>query len=405
MKKLLALILVALTVISAFAVPAFAYTELEVDDLEYYQRFKGQNISINVFNWGEYISDGADDTLDVNEAFEELTGIKVNYSTFASNEEMYAKLRSGGVSYDIIIPSDYMISRMINEGMLQKLDFDNIPNFKYIDEKYQNREYDPKNEYSVPYTWGMVGIVYDSTKLDAEEVTSWSILWDERFLGDILMFDNSRDAFAIALKLLGYSFNTENPEEIEEAAEMLKEQKPMVQSYVMDQIFDKMQGGEAVLAPYYAGDALIMIEENPDLAWAVPVEGTNLFIDAMCIPASAKQKEAAEMYINFMCETEVAVATAEYIGYSTPHTQAFLELDEEITSNPIAYPSDEVIQNTEVFFSLPGNINRLMDDLWTEVRTETGGNPWIIPILLVAAVAASLAINIYRKVKKSKQVY
>ena len=176
MKKLLALILVALTVISAFAVPAFAYTELEVEDLEYYQRFKGQNISINVFNWGEYISDGADDTLDVNEAFEELTGIKVNYSTFASNEEMYAKLRSGGVSYDIIIPSDYMISRMINEGMLQKLDFDNIPNFKYIDEKYQNREYDSQNEYSVPYTWGMVGIVYDSTKLDAEEVTSWSIL-------------------------------------------------------------------------------------------------------------------------------------------------------------------------------------------------------------------------------------
>lgn len=405
MKKLLALVLVAITVISGFAVQAFAYTEVEVEDLDYYQKFKGQNISINVFNWGEYISDGEDDTLDVNEAFEELTGIKVNYSTFASNEEMYAKLRGGGVSYDIVIPSDYMISRMINEGMLQKLDFDNIPNFKYIDEKYQKREYDPENAYSVPYTWGMVGIVYDSTKVDAEEVTSWSILWDERFLGDILMFDNSRDAFAIALKLLGYSFNTENPEELEKAAEKLKEQKPMVQAYVMDQIFDKMQGGEAVLAPYYAGDALVMIEENPDLAWAVPVEGTNLFIDAMCIPTSAKQKEAAEMYINFVCETEVAVATAEYIGYSTPHTEAFLNLDEEITSNPIAYPAEEVIKNTEVFFSLPDNINRLMDELWTDVRTNTGGNPWIIPVLLAAAVVASLAINIYRKVKKSKQVY
>ena len=407
MKKISCFILVFLVVFGSLFCISYAdgNTEVSVEDYDYYQKFRGQNVTINVFNWGEYISDGSEDSLDVNKAFEELTGIKVNYSTFASNEELYAKLRSGGVSYDIIIPSDYMVSRMIKEGMLQKLNFENIPNYQYIDEKYKGLEYDPDNEYSVPYTWGLLGIIYDSTVLDADEVTSWSILWDERFFGDIIMIDNSRDAFGIALKLLGYSFNTENEEELEKAAEKLKEQKPLLQAYYMDQIFDKMESGEALIAPYYAGDAIVMMEENPDLAWAVPEEGTNLFVDSMCIPTGAKNKEAAEMYINFMCETEVAVATAEYIGYATPHTGAFEELDEEITSDEVVYPADEIIENTEVYLSLSAETNLLIDDLWTQVRTDTGGNRWIIPGFLVAAIGGSISINVYRKVKKSKKVY
>ncbi|MEM0529448.1 spermidine/putrescine ABC transporter substrate-binding protein [Zongyangia sp. HA2173] len=401
MKRVLSLCSIILLLIT-FTLPAFA--QIEVEDEGYYQKFQGQNISINVYNWGEYISDGAEEgTINVNKEFEELTGIKVNYSTYASNEELYAKLKSGGASYDIIIPSDYMIGRMVKEDMLEPLNFENIPNFQHINEQFVNPAYDPDNAYSVPYTWGTVGIIYNTTMVDGD-VDSWDILWDARYMGDILMFANSRDAFAIAQKRLGYSFNSGNADELEKAAESLKEQKPLVQAYVMDEIFDKMQAGEAALAPYYAGDAITMIADNPDLAFAFPKEGTNRFVDAICIPKGSQQKEAAEMYINFLCEPEVGLANCEYIGYSTPNDGAMELLDDEVKNNPIAYPSDEILENTETFLSLPDDANRLMDKLWTDIMsTNEGANQWIIPVFLVLCIVASIVINVVRRIRKKRE--
>lgn len=379
-------------------------TAVQVENPGYYQRFQGQNISINVYNWGEYISDGSDDSLNVNQAFEELTGIKVVYSTFASNEELYAKLKGGGVKYDVIIPSDYMIARMIAEDMLEELNLRNIPNFSKIGEKFQYPQYDPQNRYSVPYTWGTVGIIYNKEYVDEEDAKSWDILWDERYLGNILMFSNSRDSFGIALKKLGYSFNTTNEEEIREAAQALKEQKPLVQAYVMDEIFDKMQGEEAVLAPYYAGDAITMMENNENLGFAVPKEGTNIFTDAACIPKGAKQKEAAEMYLNFLLESQVAAANCDYIGYSTPQDEALQLLEQEVRENPVAYPADEVLDKAEAFLYLPQSVNDLYDKLWTEtLSTDQRYNAWFIPILLLVCVAASITITVVRSVKKRRQ--
>ncbi len=405
MKKFAVMFMAAaLTAISVMS--ASAVDLPKVEDENYYTKFKDDNISINVYNWGEYISDGSDGSLDVNKAFEELTGIDVVYTTFASNEELYAKLKSGGVSYDIIIPSDYMIGRMIAEDMLEPLNFENIPNFSMIDKKFVNPAFDPENRYSVPYTWGVVGLIYNTQYISEEDAKSWDILWDERYMGDILMFSNSRDAFGIALKKLGYSFNTTDEDEINEAAELLKEQKPFVQAYVMDEIFDKMQGEEAAVAPYYAGDAITMIEANENLAFSIPKEGTNIFIDSMCIPKSAKQKEAAEMYINFMLETEVAAANCEYIGYSTPHAEALKTLDEEISSNPIAYPDDETLENTESFLYLPKATSDLYDKLWTQILSnDQRYNEWFVPILMVVCVAVSIGINIMRSIKKKRNTY
>lgn len=248
---------------------------LTVDDLEYYTRFRGQDISINVYNWGEYISTGADEgTLNVNAEFTKLTGIKVNYTNYATNEELYAKLKGGGAYYDVIIPSDYMISKMIKENMLQPLDMDNIPNFRYIMPTFVDPAYDPDNAYSVPYTWGTVGIIYNTSMIDIpKEDIDWDILWNPDYADQILMFDNPRDAFAIAEIMMGYSLNTEDPVELNAAANKLKEQKSVVQAYVMDEIFDKMAANDAWLAPYYAGDALTILEDNEDLDFAVPKSG------------------------------------------------------------------------------------------------------------------------------------
>ena len=253
--------------------------------------------------------------------------------------------------------------------MLEKINFENIPNYSKIMEAYKKSEYDPTGEYSVPYSWGTVGIIYNKTMVK-ETVDSWDILWDERYKGNILMFDNSRDAFGIALKKLGYSQNTTDAKKLEEAAAALKEQKPLVQAYVMDQIFDKMGNGEAALAPYYAGDAITMMDENSDLGYAVPKEGTNRFVDAMVIPKGAPNKDNAEKFINFICETDVAKEIVEYIGYSTPHQEAYEQLDDEIKSNPIAYPSEDVLKNTEFFVNLPSDVNKKMQDLWVEIKTS-----------------------------------
>lgn len=416
MKKILSLMFVLLLLIPQSACRYRHINEdadiepqtLTVSDENYYKKFKDAGISINVYNWGEYISDGSDGLLDVNSEFTKLTGIKVNYSTYATNEELYAKLKGGASNYDIIIPSEYMISRMIKEGMLNKLNFDNIPNFKYTMERFRNQAYDPENEYTVPYTWGTVGIIYDRTAITDEEDIDWDILWNEEYADSILMFDNPRDSFAIAEQLLGYSMNTENPEELKAAAEKLKEQKKLIQSYVMDEIFDKMGAQEAVLAPYYAGDAVTLMNEYEHLGFKIPPSGTNLFIDAMCIPACAKQQEAAEMYINFMCEPDIAFATTSYIGYSTPNSAAYEMLDDEVKLDGISYPDDEYIQNqTTVYVNMSDEANQLMQNLWTEMKStqENTKNLWVVPMFLLACVAFSIAILIKRYIKSKKDIF
>ena len=383
---------------------------LTISDPDYYTRFKGKGLSINVYNWGEYISTGADEgTLDVNAEFEKLTGIKVNYTNFATNEELYAKLKGGGAAYDVIIPSDYMISKMIDEDMIQPLDFENIPNFEYIMDNFRNQDYDPENAYSVPYTWGTVGIIYDTTMVDIPpEEIDWDLLWNEDYADQILMFDNPRDAFAIAEIMEGFSLNTEDFDELEQAAMKLRRQKKIVQGYVMDEVFDKMGAGDALIAPYYAGDALTIMEDNEDLDFVVPKSGTNLFIDAMCIPTTARQKEAAEMYINFMCEPDIAYSNIDFICYSTPHKAAYEMLDEEVRNSHVSYPDQEFIgANTSVFVNLSNEANQKMQDLWTEMKSaeDENTNKWIAPIFLVFCVLLMIFVLIRRYVKKKKDIF
>ena len=318
---------------------------------------------VNVYNWGVYIDES------VLEDFTAETGIKVNYDTFESNESMYGVLKNDGASYDVVIPSDYMISRMIEEDMLEPLDFDNIPNFSDIDPNLKNPDYDPENQYSVPYMWGLLGVIYNSAYIDPAEkdVETWDILWDEELSGDILMFNNSRDAIGIALKKLGYSYNTEDPAQVKEATNLLVEQKPLVQSYVMDEIFDKLEGENALIGAYYYGDFLTMQENNPDLAFALPREGTNLYVDAMCIPKGAENKENAEKFINFMCSTQAGLKNCEEIWYSSPLLSVREELDPEVANDPYAYPDESILANCESFKNLPDEILALYDSEWTRL--------------------------------------
>lgn len=375
-------------------------------DMEYYGRFKGQDISINVFNWGEYISDGRDDSFNINEEFEKLTGIKVNYSMFESNEALYAKLKGGSVSYDVVIPSDYMISQMINENMLQPINYDNVPNIKYIDPQFMNMDFDPESVYTVPYTWGTIVLIYNKTMIDpADDVETWDILWNPKYQGQILMFDNPRDAYGIALKKGGFSLNPTSVDAIEKATELLKAQNKLAPTYVMDQIFDKMASGEAAVGPYYAGDFLTMVEDNPDLAAAYPREGTNVFVDCMTIPVTAKQKEAAEMYINFMLEPNVGLANIEFIGYSTPNLATRELLGEDITGNPITYPSAEVLDKAEFYRDMPNDIKLAMDNGWSTFRNDDESfNTWLVPAL-VGLMLLAVGFMSFRRAKKNKKTY
>ncbi len=407
--KKLGLVMASVLVFSSMTL-GVAAEETSGYDMDYYSQLKGKDVTINVYNWGEYISNGDDDSLDINALFEELTGIRINYTQFDTNESLYAKLKSGGTTYDVIFPSDYMVSRMIDEDMLEPLDFENIPNFQYISEKFKNPSYDPENLYSVPYTWGTVGLIYNYDMLGFDP-DSWDIMWDETYAKQILQFSNSRDAFAIALLRLGYSINTEDKLELDQAAQMLKEEKPMVQAYVMDQIFDKMQGNEAAIAPYYAGDAINMMAVNDSLRFVIPKEGTNLFFDAVCIPKhkedteeSRLRKLASEMYINFLNEPDIAAANIEYIQYSTPNDAALALLDEETRNNPIAYPSDEVLENTEVYVNLSEDTNLYLDQLWTQIMSaEAGYNYWSMPLFLLGALALSVFITIWKKNRRRRR--
>lgn len=326
--------------------------------------------TLYVYNWGQYISEGDDGSLDVIAAFEEAyPNIRVQYSTYDSNEIMYSKLSNGGITVDVIIPSDYMIGRMVQEGMLEELNFDNIPNYQYIDDSFKNTSYDPENKYSVPYTWGTVGIIYNTKYVDEADVTGWELLWNEKYAGKILMFDNSRDAFGIAEYLLGYDVNTTDEAELQACSAKLAEQKPVVQQYVMDQIFDAMENEEAWIAPYYAGDYLTMVEENPDLAFYRPTaQGYNMFIDAMCIPTCCQEKDAAEAFINFLCSPEISSANMEFLGYSVPSTAAKELMDPEVAGSKVAYPDADTLTTGTSFNFLPEETSRYMESLFMEVR-------------------------------------
>ena len=327
-------------------------------------------VTLNVQNWGQNIADGSDDTMDIIAEFERrYPNIKVNYSTYDSNEVLYTKLNMGGTPVDVIIPSDYMIARMIGEDMLLELDFENIPNYQYIDEAYRNTDYDPENKYSVPYTWGTVGIVYNTKHVDPADVTGWELLWNAEYAGKILMFDNSRDAFGIAQYMLGYDVNTTDKAQLEECADLLRQQKPLVQAYVMDQIYSSMINEEAWIAPYYAGDIMCMMDENENLAFYLPEnQNFNRFIDAMCIPTCAEEKEAAELFINFMCDPEISGANMDYICYASPISEAKNFMDESLAENPVIYPEESVLERGQGFQFLPEDISRYMESLFMQVR-------------------------------------
>ena len=323
---------------------------------------KYPNGEVNVLNWGEYIDES------VLEEFSAQYGIAVNYKTCPDNETLYSNLMSGD-SYDVIIPSDYMLSRLIEEDLLEPLDFANIPNVSDVDPKFLNAPYDPSGAYSVPYMWGTVGIIYN-TALVTGEITSWADLFDEQYAGQVLMINNPRDAIGLALKHLGYSYNTTDQSQISEAVDLLVTQKSkgIVQAYVMDEIFEKLEGGEAAIGVYYAGDYLTMLENNPDLAFCIPAEGSNYFVDAMCVPKVAVNKTNAETFINFMCTTDVGLRNCGAIGYSTPLMSVYDTLDDATRSDPVAYPSDTVLASCEQFVNLPQDTLAFYDSEWLRLK-------------------------------------
>lgn len=327
---------------------------------------------VNVCSWGEYIDE------DLITRFEEETGIRVNYQTAESNEALYSLIKMGGADFDVIVPSDYMIARLIEEDMLAELDYDNIPNFDLIDDTYKHLSYDPENKYTVPYTWGALGIIYN-TAMVSEPITSWSAMFDPQYAGQVLMINNSRDAIGAALLSLGYSLNTTDESQLEEAFNLIKQAKDngVYQAFVMDEVFGKMEGGNAAIAMYYAGDYLTMLENNEDLAFVIPVEGSNWFVDAMCVLKSSQHKDEAEEWINFIASTDANLANMDYIWYASPNAEALEEYpayyqevnDEELDPElyEIMAPSEETLARCELYKNLPKATLRLYDSLWTRL--------------------------------------
>ena len=368
----------------------------------------GNTVTLYVYNWGEYISDGSEGTLDTNEMFEEwyfeTYGVKVevNYSTYSSNESMYAKLSSGSVNYDVVVPSDYMIERMIAEDMLAELNFDNIPHASNLHPDFFGPDavydyYDPDNKYAIPYMYGMIGIIYNTTMVEADDPSlgSWNLMWDERHAGNILQFNNSRDAFGTAQYFLGLDVNSTDEAEWRQALEKLKEQKPILQGYVMDEIFNKMENGSAAIAAYYAGDFLSMYENNEDLEFFYPAEGTNLYVDAMCIPKTSQNKEIAEAYIDFMLTEEAAVANAEYTYYASPNNavrenEEYREYMNSIKEGgyDLMYGTDAV--ETSSYKNLGGEQLIMLNELWEELKSDIQVG---LPIYVICAVILVILIG------------
>ena len=372
----------------------------------------GGTKTLYVYNWGEYISDGSEGCLDSNAAFEEWyfetygERVKVNYSTFSSNESLYAKLSSGSVSYDVVVPSDYMIERLIAEDLLAPLNYDNIPEIvnilpEFWGETSEHSAHDPGNVYSVPYLYGMIGIIYNTTMVDEDDPSlgSWKLMWDEKRAGNILQFNNSRDAFGSAQYFLGLDVNSDSEADWRKALDKLKEQKPILQGYVMDEIYNKMENGSAGIAAYYAGDYLAMYENNSDLEFFYPEEGTNFYLDAMCIPKSSKNKELAERYINFMLTAEPAIANAEYTYYASPNrlvveSEEYIEYMGEIKEDAYEkmYDTDAVMTST--YKNLSGEklilINQLWEELKSDIEISTG-----IYVICGVIIAVLLSLGIY----------
>ena len=365
-------------------------------------------VTLYVYNWGEYMSDGTEGSLDVNEMFEEWyyetygVRVTVNYSTYSSNESMYAKLNSGSVSYDVVVPSDYMIERMIAEDMLAELNFENIPNIGNLDPAFFGEDaaydyYDPDNKYAVPYMYGMIGIIYNTSMVaeDDPALGSWQLMWDERHAGNILQFNNSRDAFGTAQYFLGLDVNSVNEEEWRAALEKLKEQKPILQGYVMDEIFNKMENGSAAIAAYYAGDFLSMYENNEDLEFFYPKEGTNLYVDAMCIPKTSQNKEVAEAYINFMLSEEPAVANAEYTYYASPNTKVRDSEEYKAYMNEIKEGGYDLMYDTNnvptsSYKNLDGERLVMLNGLWEELKSDIRVG---LPIYVICGVILAVLIG------------
>ncbi len=432
--KAISLFIIISTLFSVFSVISFASEDeiLVYDPTKY--NYSG-TVELNVYNWGEYISDGSEDSLNSNEEFEKYClnkfGIKVNvnYSTYDTNENMYSKIKSSAVSYDIIIPSDYMIEKMASEGLLLKFDTSSLPNYRNIDDSFKNTYYDRSNQYSVPYTYGMVGIIYNTDMVDESDIKdqSWSLLWNEKYSGKILQFNNPRDAFASAMYWKGLDINSTDKAVWDEALEVLKEQKPLLQGYANDEVFNKMESDSAAIAPYFAGDFLTMYSQNDKLAFYYPQEGTNYFVDAMCIPASSKNPYLAMEYINFMIgveegneENSAAIANALYIGYASPNKavrdNAFYkeslvsddwygELAEQVLygADPITHNNSyaEAIGKTGDFAkeapcykSFSPDIQEYVNKHWETLKTQSAIELWV-HIVCGLIVGGVLAIAIY----------
>ncbi len=364
MKKIVAILLPFCLLSLIFTGCGYEYKALDLK-AEYTKDLAGTTLT--VYNWGEYISDGADDTIDVNREFEKLTGIKVNYLTFESNETMYSQVKNGGVNYDIVIPSDYMIERMLNEDMLAEIDTSALSNYSLIDKQYKNIYFDPENKYSVPFNVGMVGIIYNAKHIKSIE-HSWNVLWDKKYKDMVLNFNNPRDAFMTAQMKLGLDLNSENEEDWKKAAKLLKDGKENLQAYVMDEVYGKMETGEAYIAPYYAGDYLTMVETNPDLKFFYPQEGTNIFIDSACILKNAKNKEAAMLYLNFLLEPDIATANAEYIGYASPNTAVINNPDYYYFGNEILYPNEKEMPKVQYYHDISTKTRNIYENLWIDVK-------------------------------------
>lgn len=316
-------------------------------------------VVLNVLNYGEYID------MDLLDEFEKAFDVKINYEIYPTPEDMYTKVKSGATNFDLIISSDYMIERLINEDWVLELDYDNIPNYQFIDEDFKKTAFDPEGKYTVPYFWGTLGILYNTTKVEGKP-TSWDLLWDPNYSGQILMMDSQRDSLGAALKKLGYSLNTINESELEEAKQLLIQQKPLVMAYVVDEVRDMMIGGEAAVALLWSGEAVAAMGENEDLAYYVPEEGSNVWVDAMFIPKTATHKKEAEMFMNFLTEKDNTLRNIDYVWYSTVHTEAINEVEEFLFDNPGFNPSDDILDRTEMFRDL-GESLQLYYRIWTEV--------------------------------------
>lgn len=318
---------------------------------------------LNVYNWGDYIDES------LLTKFEEETGIKVVYDTFSSNEDMYIKVKQGIDAYDILVPSDYMIERLIDEDLIQEIDLSKIPNFEKVNNNLKNPDFDPENKYSIPYFWGTGGIIYNSSFIK-DEITSWKDLFNEKYSGQIIMYNSSRDSIAIALKALGYSMNSTDLKELEEAKDLLIKQKPHVFAYQADEGRDTLVSGDAAIGFMYSGDALNMISQNPDLKYVLPKEGANIWFDAMVIPKSSQNLEAAHKFIDFMCRPENAAVNAEYsVGFSSPIDDAIELLPDEIKNSEVAYPDNDLLKNGEIYKN-DASILAEYDRIWTEVTTS-----------------------------------